>query len=183
MTFSETKIKGLWVFEPRIFEDERGFFYESFNHKQFVETTGFEGAFVQDNHSFSRYGVMRGLHLQLPPHDQSKLVRVVQGEVLDVAVDLRKNSSTYGKYESVVLSQENKKQFFIPRGFAHGFVVLSNTAELLYKCDNYYAPSHESGVIYNDSDINIDWKVPLEDLIISSKDNLLQSLSVTQLTL
>jgi dTDP-4-dehydrorhamnose 3,5-epimerase len=181
MPFQEAEIKGLWVFEPRIFEDERGFFYESYNHQAFCQATGFAGEFVQDNHSYSHYGVMRGLHLQLPPHEQSKLVRVVAGRVYDVAVDLRGGSPTYGKYVGVELSTENKRQFFIPRGFAHGFVVLSDSAELLYKCDNYYAPTAESGIIYNDEGINIDWQIPAEDMIISGKDLALKPLEITKI--
>jgi dTDP-4-dehydrorhamnose 3,5-epimerase len=181
MPYSETRIKGLWIFEPRLFEDERGHFFESFNHKTFAEATGFEGAFVQDNQSLSQYGVMRGLHLQLPPNDQAKLVRVISGSVLDVAVDLRGDSPTYGQHESVVLSAENRQQFFIPRGFAHGFVVLSPTAELLYKCDNYYAPQSESGIVFNDPTLAIDWKVPLEYIIISGKDQELKPLSITNI--
>ncbi len=179
MPFTEATIKGLYVFEPRLFPDERGYFYESFNLKQFSEATGFVGNFVQDNHSYSTYGVMRGLHLQLPPNAQSKLVRVVAGEVYDVAVDVRKNSATYGQYFGVILSAENKKQFFIPQGFAHGFVVLSESAELLYKCDNYYAPSSESGILYNDIDLNIDWKVPVDKMLVSGKDLILKTLKET----
>lgn len=182
MPYITTPIDGLWIFEPRLFEDERGHFYESFNAKNFAEATGFDKAFVQDNHSLSHYGVLRGLHCQLPPNDQSKLIRVVQGVVYDVALDLRKNSPTYGKYFGIELSSDNKKQFFIPTGFAHGFVVLSKTAELLYKCDNYYAPKAEAGVIFNDSTANIDWKIPEKDLIISSKDLILKSLEETKLS-
>lgn len=175
MPYQPTPISGLWVFEPRIFTDERGFFYESYNHRNFVEATGFQGRFVQDNHSFSHYGVMRGLHCQLPPHVQAKLVRVIQGNVLDVAVDMRLGSPTYGQHFSIELSHENRKQLFIPKGFLHGFVVLSQTAEVLYKCDHYYAPTAESGVIYNDPDLGIDWKVPASDIIVSGKDALLKS--------
>lgn len=183
MAFTETNIAGLLIFEPRVFEDERGHFFESYNHQRFVEASGFEGAFVQDNHSLSSYGVMRGLHLQLPPHDQSKLVRVIRGEVLDIAVDLRQDSTTYGKHFSIRLSAENKKQFFIPRGFAHGFVVLSEEAELLYKCDNYYAPQAESGLRYNDPDLGIDWIVPMDKLLISEKDLKLPTLAQARLKL
>lgn len=171
-----SEIKGLFVFEPRVFADERGYFFESFHHEQFCEATGFEGKFVQDNQSRSHFGVMRGLHFQLPPHAQSKLVRVTQGEVFDVAVDVRKNSPTFGKHFGVVLSAENKKQFFIPRGFAHGFVVLSESADLLYKCDDYYAPKHEGGVLYHDADLGIDWQIPADKLIVSGKDLLLKPL-------
>lgn len=182
MAYTTTPIAGLWIFEPRLFEDERGHFYESFNAKNFAEATGFARDFVQDNHSLSHYGVLRGLHCQLPPHDQNKLIRVVQGLVYDVALDLRKSSPTYGQYFGVELSSENKKQFFIPTGFAHGFVVLSKTAELLYKCDNYYAPQAEAGVIYNDDTAQIDWRVPTEDLIISPKDLILKTLAETKLS-
>jgi dTDP-4-dehydrorhamnose 3,5-epimerase len=181
MPFKEASIKGLWIFEPRIFTDERGYFYESFNEKLFQEATGFLKPFVQDNQSLSKFGVMRGLHLQLPPHDQAKLVRVVSGEVLDVAVDLRKASPTYGTYASIRLSAENKLQFFIPSGFAHGFVVLSETAELLYKCDNYYAPQAESGIIFNDSDLNINWQIEASKMIVSPKDLALKPLKETQI--
>jgi dTDP-4-dehydrorhamnose 3,5-epimerase len=177
MPYIETPIQGLYIFEPHLFHDERGYFYESFNLKQFSEATGFEGNFVQDNHSYSHYGVMRGLHLQLPPHAQSKLVRVVVGEVYDVAVDVRKNSPTYKQYFGIKLSAANQKQFFIPKGFAHGFVVLSEYAELLYKCDEYYAPQAESGILYNDKDLNIDWQIPEDKIIVSKKDLLLKPLN------
>ncbi len=169
-------ISGLFVFEPRVFVDERGYFFESFHHHQFCEATGFQGTFVQDNQSRSHYGVMRGLHFQLPPNAQSKLVRVTQGEVLDVAVDVRKGSPTYGKHFSVVLSSENKKQFFIPQGFAHGFVVLSESADLLYKCDAYYAPQSEGGILYNDPNLGIDWGIASEEMIVSGKDLILKPL-------
>lgn len=181
MPYTTAPIEGLWIFEPRLFHDERGYFYESFNARTFEEATGFSRPFVQDNHSFSHYGVLRGLHCQLPPNDQSKLVRVVQGVVYDVALDLRKNSPTYGQYFGIELSSENKKQFFIPTGFAHGFVVLSETAELLYKCDNFYAPSSEAGVIYNDATANIDWLIPPQDIKLSPKDLLLKSIAETGL--
>lgn len=170
MPFLKGNLEGLWIFEPRVFEDERGFFYESYNHQNFVEAVSFQSAFVQDNHSFSNYGVLRGLHFQLPPYAQAKLVRVIRGEVLDVAVDIRKNSPTFGQYQSVVLSAENKKQLFIPAGFAHGFVTLSPEAEFLYKCDNYYAPQSESGIIFNDPAIGIDWQIPTDKAILSPKD-------------
>lgn len=176
MSFTAGKIKGLWIFEPRIFEDERGYFFESFSQKVFQEATGFDRPFIQDNQSFSKYGVLRGLHFQAPPFEQAKLVRVVRGELMDVVVDIRKDSPTYGHHETVILSAENKKQFFIPSGFAHGIVVLSDFAELLYKCDNYYNPQAESGVLFNDSDLAIDWKTAQEDLIISPKDLALKPL-------
>lgn len=177
MPFQETNIQGLWLFEPKVFEDNRGYFFESYNHHAFVEATGIDKPFVQDNHSFSTYGVMRGLHFQKPPHDQAKLVRVIAGKVLDVAVDIRKNSTTFGQYVAVELSAENKKQFYIPSGFAHGFVVLSESAELLYKCDNFYAPQAEGGILYNDKGIHIDWQVPEKDMIVSDKDLILKPLS------
>ena len=170
MPFVEGDLKGLWIVEPRVFEDERGYFFESYNHKVFVEGTGFRGEFVQDNHSLSKYGVMRGIHFQIPPYAQSKLVRVLRGRVLDIAVDLRKSSPTFGEYQAIELSAENKKQFFIPVGFGHAFVVLSEEAEVLYKCDNYYAPGYESGIIYNDSDIGIDWPIDSATMIVSGKD-------------
>lgn len=170
MPFTRGELEGLWIFEPRLFEDHRGYFFESYNHKVFVEATGFDGTFVQDNHSLSKYGVMRGIHFQKPPYAQSKLIRVLRGHVLDVAVDLRVNSPTFGKYQSVEISAENRKQFFIPAGFGHAFVVLSEEAEVLYKCDQYYAPSYESGIIYNDPYIGIQWPIHPEDMIISDKD-------------
>ena len=176
MPFIQGDLAGLWIFEPKVFEDERGYFFESYNHKRFVEATGFEGEFVQDNHSLSKYGVMRGIHFQVPPHAQSKLVRVLRGRVVDIAVDLRKTSSTFGKYQAVELSAENKKQFFIPVGFGHAFVVLSEEAEVLYKCDNYYAPGYESGIIYNDSGIGIDWPIDPNAMIVSTKDQSLVTL-------
>ena len=176
MPFVEGDLKGLWIFEPRVFEDERGYFFESYNHKTFVEGTGFQGEFVQDNHSLSKYGVMRGIHFQVPPHAQSKLVRVLRGHVLDIAVDLRTDSPTFGKHQMIELSAENKKQFFIPVGFGHAFVVLSDEAEVLYKCDNYYAPGYESGIIYNDPDVGIDWPIDPAAMIVSAKDQGLETL-------
>ncbi|MFI5171057.1 MAG: dTDP-4-dehydrorhamnose 3,5-epimerase [Chitinophagales bacterium] len=169
MPFIDTNISGVFIFEPKVFEDERGYFYESFNANVFAEK-GITTAFVQDNQSKSSHGVLRGLHYQLNPFAQAKLVRVISGEVLDVAVDIRKGSSTYGKHVSVILSAENKKQIFIPRGFAHGFIVLSETAEFFYKCDNYYSKEHDAGIIYNDPALNIDWQIDLSKLNISEKD-------------
>lgn len=169
MPFVKTPIRDLLLFEPKIFKDDRGYFFESFNQKAFEEK-GINIVFVQDNQSFSTYGVLRGLHFQKPPFEQAKLVRVISGEVLDVAVDIRKTSPTFGKWYSVVLSSDNKKQLFIPRGFAHGFVVLSETAEFFYKCDNYYSKESEGGILFSNNNLNIDWKLPLGDLLISMKD-------------
>jgi dTDP-4-dehydrorhamnose 3,5-epimerase len=176
MNFSETKLKGCFIISPKIIKDERGYFMESFNEKTFQEEIGQKVTFVQDNQSFSTKGVLRGLHYQCGEHAQAKLVRVLQGEVLDVAVDLRPDSKTYGQYESVVLSAENQLQFFMPRGFAHGFLVLSETATFFYKCDNLYNKESEAGLIYNDETLNINWKFPFKDLIISDKDLVLPTL-------
>lgn len=173
MPFTPTNIKDLVVFEPQVFEDERGFFIESYN-KQLFKENGIDTEFIQDNHSKSKKGVLRGLHFQLEPYSQAKLVRVIQGEVLDVAVDLRSKSTTFGHWFSIHLSGENKKQLFIPRGFAHGFLVLSETAEFLYKVDNFYSKESESGVIYNDPSLKIDWEVDLSDIILSDKDKTLK---------
>lgn len=173
MPFLKTTIEGLLLFEPRLFEDERGYFYESFNQKEFFNATGLDLPFVQDNHSLSKFGVIRGLHFQKPPFEQAKLIKVVRGKIFDVAVDIRPNSPTYGKWLGFELSAENKKQLYIPRGFAHGFVVLSDWAEVLYKCDNYYAPQAEGGIIYNDKTLQIDWQLESKDIIVSRKDSLL----------
>jgi dTDP-4-dehydrorhamnose 3,5-epimerase len=170
MNFIPTKLEGCFILEPEIILDERGYFMESFNEETFQKGIGQHIHFVQDNQSYSSKGVLRGLHYQIGDHAQAKLVRVLQGEVLDVAVDLRPDSITYGQYESVVLSGVNHKQFFVPRGFAHGFLVLSNTATFFYKCDNFYHKQSECGVIYNDPAINIDWQFPLKETIISEKD-------------
>lgn len=163
------KIDGLIVFKPKKFKDERGFFMESYIDSYFKKNCP-NINFVQENESYSKRGVLRGLHFQNPPKSQSKLVRVIYGEVLDVAVDLRKESPTYGKYESIVLSSENSKQLFIPKGFAHGFIVLSEFAIFSYKVDNYYSPCNESGILYNDIDLAIDWKFDNNKIIISEKD-------------
>ena len=176
MKFTETKLKGCFILEPNLIGDERGYFMESFNEKTFSIGVRQEVHFVQDNQSFSKKGVLRGLHYQCGEHAQAKLVRVLQGEVLDVAVDLRPNSPTFGQYESIVLSGENQKQFFVPRGFAHGFLVLSETATFFYKCDNFYNKESEGGVLYNDSSINIDWNFQESELIISEKDKVLPTL-------
>jgi len=171
MEIIKTEIEGVVIIEPRIFKDERGYFFESFSEKNFQEQVCKTG-FVQDNESKSSYGVLRGLHFQKPPYAQSKLVRVVQGAVLDVAVDIRKDSPTYGKHVAVELSAENKRQFFVPRGFAHGFVVLSDEVIFQYKCDNYYAPQHEGALAWDDTDLAIDWKIPADKIILSEKDKL-----------
>ena len=169
MTITPTNLKDCFIIEPKIFADSRGYFYESFSEKNFIEKVC-NTHFVQDNESKSSYGVLRGLHFQKPPYAQSKLVRVIKGAVLDVAVDIRKSSPTFGKYVAVELTEENKKQLFIPRGFAHGFVVLQDDTIFQYKCDNYYAPQSEGGLMWNDSDLNIDWKIPADKILLSEKD-------------
>lgn len=169
MKVIETDIEGVVIIEPKVFADERGYFFESFSQKEFEEKVC-KTTFVQDNESKSTYGVLRGLHFQMMPYAQSKLVRVVKGSVLDIAVDIRKGSPTFGKHIAAELSEENKLQFFVPRGFAHGFVVLSDEAIFQYKCDNYYAPQSEGGIMWNDPDLNIDWQIPVEDIILSGKD-------------
>lgn len=176
MKFIETKLKGCFILEPKIIKDQRGYFMESFNEKTFQEGVGQKVTFLQDNQSFSTKGVLRGLHYQCGEHAQAKLVRVLDGEVLDVAVDLRPESDTYGQYEAVLLSAENQKQFFVPRGFAHGFLVLSKSATFFYKCDNFYNKENEAGIVYNDKTLNIDWNFPVHDLIISDKDKVLPNL-------
>lgn len=181
MTITETKLKGCFVLEPRVFKDERGYFMESFNKEQFNAAIDSNIDFVQDNQSFSTKGVIRALHYQIGECAQAKLVRVLSGTVLDVAVDLRKNSPTFGEHISIELSSENKKQLFIPRGFAHGFVALSKTAEFFYKCDNYYNKASEGGIIFNDAELNIDWLLPDDKLIISEKDLMLPILKNAQL--
>ncbi|MCB0381863.1 MAG: dTDP-4-dehydrorhamnose 3,5-epimerase [Psychroserpens sp.] len=173
MKVKETKLQGCFIIEPKVFEDKRGYFFESYNQNSFDHHVSKTVKFVQDNESYSTKGVLRGLHFQTGKYAQAKLVRVVQGSVLDVAVDLRKNSKTYGKYISVELSHHNKKQLFVPRGFAHGFVVLSDVAVFSYKCDNYYNKEFESGIIYNDVTLNIDWQLSDNELIVSEKDMLL----------
>ncbi len=176
MTFIETKLKGCFIIEPSIFPDERGYFMESFNENTFEKGIGHKVHFVQDNQSFSSKGVLRGLHYQTGIHAQAKLVRVLQGEVLDVAVDIRPDSPTYGQYEAVLLSSENQRQFFVPRGFAHGFLVVSATATFFYKCDNFYNKESEGGILFNDPKIGIDWNFPLEQLLISEKDKVQETL-------
>lgn len=169
MEIIKTAIEGLLIIKPRIFEDARGYFFESFSLREFEEKVG-KVNFVQDNESMSSYGVMRGLHFQRPPYTQSKLVRCVRGKVLDVAVDIRKGSPTYGQHVAVELSEENHLQFFIPHGFAHGFSVLSETAVFQYKCDNFYAPQADGGISILDSSLGIDWRIPVERVILSEKD-------------
>jgi len=170
MEVIKTSIDGVFIIEPRVFKDARGYFFESYNAKEFAEKTGLEINFVQDNESMSSYGVMRGLHFQRTPFAQSKLVRCVKGAVLDVAVDIRKGSPTYGQHVSVELTEENHRQFFIPRGFAHGFAVLSETAIFQYKCDNFYAPHADGGISIIDESLDIDWLIPIEKAILSEKD-------------
>ena len=169
MDFFKPAIEGLLVFTPRVFTDNRGYFYESYN-KKIWQDAGITTEFVQDNESFSTQNTLRGLHFQKPPFAQAKLVRVLEGAVWDVAVDLRQNSPTYGKWYGVELSAENKKQFFIPRGFAHGFSVLTPTAKFAYKCDNFYSPQSEGGIQLLDEELNIDWKIPTTEAILSEKD-------------
>ncbi|TDG37673.1 dTDP-4-dehydrorhamnose 3,5-epimerase [Pedobacter changchengzhani] len=177
MEIEQTGLKDCLIIKPRIFEDARGYFFESFNRDTFAQKTGLSGDFVQDNQSFSAYGVIRGLHAQGGEFAQAKLVRVLKGEVLDVAVDMRKDSETYGKHFSIKLSADNNLQLYIPRGFLHGFSVLSETAEFFYKCDNFYNKASEIGVVYNDRDLNIDWLIPGGDESISDKDEVLNSFS------
>ena len=169
MEVIKSDIEGVVIIEPRLFEDPRGYFFESFSEREFVEKVC-NTHFVQDNESKSSYGVVRGLHFQRPPHAQSKLVRVVEGSVLDIAVDIRHGSPTFGRYVAVELSAENHRQLFIPRGFAHGFAVLSEKAVFQYKCDNYYAPQSEGAIAWNDPAIGIDWRIPADKVILSAKD-------------
>lgn len=170
MEVIKTTIRDVLIIEPKVFGDERGYFFESFNAKEFSEKTGLDVNFVQDNESLSRYGVLRGLHFQLPPYTQSKLVRVVKGRVLDVVVDIRKGSPTYGQYKMCELTEENHRQFFVPKGMAHGFVVLSELAVFQYKCDDFYHPEAEGAIAWNDADVAIPWPIPSEDVILSEKD-------------
>ena len=170
MEIIKTEIPGVLIIEPTLYGDERGYFFESFNEREFRDKTGFRVRFVQDNESKSIYGGVRGLHFQRPPHAQSKLVRVVKGEVLDVAVDIRPNSETFGKYVAVRLSADSHRQFFIPKGFAHGFSVLSDEAVFQYKCDAFYDPASEGAVAWNDPALGIDWQVPADKIILSEKD-------------
>ena len=177
MTVIETKRKGCFIIEPKVLEDHRGYFFESFNQNRFNELIGKNIDFVQDNESFSSKGVLRGLHFQAGEYAQAKLVRVVKGSVLDVVVDIRKDSPTFSKHFSIELSEKNKTQLFIPRGFAHGFIVLSDTAVFAYKCDNFYNKASEQGLRYDDPSLGIDWKLPQHEFIVSDKDLVLPTLS------
>ncbi len=179
MKLVKSPLADCFIIEPTLFEDERGYFYEKYNQAQFEQSTGMNGHFVQDNLSKSSFGVIRGIHWQKEEHAQAKLVSCLEGVVWDVAVDLRKNSPTFGKWYGVELSEKNKLQFYIPRGFGHGFSVLSDTAVFAYKCDNYYKKESEGGLIWNDSTLKIDWKLPLEKVIISQKDQELPSFSTS----
>lgn len=169
MEVVKTLIEGVVIIEPRLFKDDRGYFFESFNQREFEEKVC-KTTFVQDNESNSSYGVIRGLHFQKPPFAQSKLVRVIRGSVLDVAVDIRKGSPTFGQHVAVELTEDNHRQFFIPRGFAHGFSVLSKEVVFLYKCDNFYAPQCEGAIVWDDPDLGIDWKIPMDKILLSEKD-------------
>jgi dTDP-4-dehydrorhamnose 3,5-epimerase len=169
MPFRKTDFPGLLIFEPKVFEDSRGYFYESYNANTFTQE-GVDVKFVQDNQAQSSYGVLRGLHYQLAPYAQTKLIRVLSGSILDVAVDIRKGSPVYGKLFTIELSAANKKQLLIPKGFAHGYSVLSPTAEVFYKCDEFYNKASEGGIVYNDPALNINWQIPIDKAIISEKD-------------
>lgn len=176
MNIVQTPLEGCFVIEPMLFEDNRGYFFESFNEEKFKKGIGIDLNFVQDNEAFSNKGIVRGLHFQKGKFAQAKLVRVITGKVLDVAVDLRKNSQTYGQHFSIVLSGENKKQLFVPRGFAHGYSVLENNTVFAYKCDNYYNKESEGGIIYNDKTLNIDWNLLDTEIKLSDKDMQLPNL-------
>lgn len=180
MRIEQTPLKDCFLIYDNIIRDQRGYFFESFNRKKFFDATGFDIDFVQDNQSSSEYGVLRGLHFQKGEHAQAKLVRVLQGKVLDVAVDIRKNSPTFGKSFTVELSDSSGTQLFIPRGFAHGFLVLSDTATFFYKCDNYYNKESEGGIAYNDDAFNIDWKINNDSIILSEKDKVHPSFTEMQ---
>jgi dTDP-4-dehydrorhamnose 3,5-epimerase len=175
MIVEEIYLKGCYVITPKVFKDERGYFLETFNTKVFTKETGIEANFVQDNLSKSSKNVLRGLHFQVGEHEQAKLVHVIKGKVLDVCVDIRKNSPTFGKYFSIILDETNKKQLYVPRGFAHGFIAMENNTVFSYKCDNYYNKDAESGIIFNDKTLNIDWGLAEEKMIVSDKDLMLQT--------
>lgn len=176
MPFTETEIPDLLIYEPRVFDDSRGYFFESYNAGTF-EQQGLRFPFVQDNQARSTYGVLRGLHFQREPYAQTKLVRALEGSILDVVVDIRKGSPTYGKVFTIELSAKNKLQLLVPKGFAHGYSVLSETAEVMYKCDNFYNKSSEGGIVYNDPALNIDWGFDLKDAVVSDKDLVLPTLA------
>ena len=176
MRIEETPLKGSFAMQPAVFEDHRGYFFESFNQKMLDKVLGYSPQFVQDNQSKSTYGVLRGLHLQLGEFAQAKLVRAIAGEIIDIIVDVRPDSPQFGEHFSMVLSADNKNQIFIPRGFAHGFAVLTETATIHYKADNYYNKTAESGLLYNDPEMNIDWQIPTEKIITSEKDLILPTL-------
>lgn len=176
MEVIKTEIEGVVIIEPRIFKDERGYFYESFSQREFEEKVC-RTVFVQDNQSKSSYGVLRGLHFQKPPYCQSKLVRCIKGAVLDVAVDIRKGSPTFGRYVAVELTEDNHRQFFVPRGFAHGFAVLSKEAVFQYKCDNFYCKESEGSVAWNDPQLAIDWRIPADKVLLSEKDKLSKNIA------
>lgn len=179
MPFTETGIPDLLIYEPRVFNDSRGYFFESYNADTF-EKEGLRFPFVQDNQARSTYGVLRGLHFQQEPYAQTKLIRALEGRILDVVVDIRKGSPTYGKVFTIELSAENKLQLLVPKGFAHGYAVLSETAEVIYKCDNFYNKASEGGLIYNDPALNIDWGIDLKDAVVSEKDLVLPTLAESQ---
>lgn len=169
MPFSKTEFEGLLVFDPKVFEDNRGYFFESYNQKKFSEES-IEINFVQDNQASSSFGVIRGLHFQNNPFAQTKLIRVLSGEIIDAVVDIRKNSPTYGKAYTIMLSAKNKKQLLVPKGFAHGYSVISETAEVFYKCDEFYHKETEGGIAWNDPELNIDWQIPADKINVSDKD-------------
>jgi dTDP-4-dehydrorhamnose 3,5-epimerase len=177
MQIEETKLKGCYIINPKVFGDQRGNFFESYKQDLFEKSIGYKVNFIQDNQSLSNYGVLRGLHFQHGEYAQAKLVRVLKGAVLDIAVDIRPDSPTFGQHVAIELSEENKKQIFIPRGFAHGFIVLSESAEFFYKIDNVYEPSQEGGILFCDKSLGIDWKVPLASIQLSAKDKVLPTIN------
>ena len=181
MKVTETHLKGCFIIEPQVFVDERGYFFESFHKEKFQQLTNIEVDFLQDNEAFSNRGVVRGLHFQKGQYAQAKLIRVVKGKVLDIAVDLRSGSKTFGKHFSIILSEENKKQLFVPRGFAHGYAVLEDNTVFSYKCDNFYDKASEQGLRYDDPTLGIDWKLPSNEFIVSEKDLVLPTLSTITL--
>lgn len=183
MKIEKTKLEGCYIIHDTVHGDSRGYFFESFHKRRFYEQTGLNIDFVQDNQSKSQRGVLRGLHYQQGAYAQAKLVRVLQGRVMDVAVDLRKQSPTFGEHVTIELSEESKTQFFVPRGFAHGFVVLSETAVFFYKCDNFYHKESEGGIIYNDADLNIDWQLPETEILLSDKDKVLSTFQAVKSTI